>query len=368
MKKLSLYQKSLIIYTSVILVICSLILGYVYETMKLYEQNLPENYLKELVQNGNLLKKQKALAINVNKYEKEGANYKDALSKLYQDKNLEIVKNNDNYDIVVNDKVITQVKLKKINSYRRLFILTINEWEIDKIKNYLEDGIYNFTLEVPENYEVIINNHKLDTEDKISSANLFDLGKMANNVKLPKQNTYEFKNLIYKPEITILDEKKQVVNYELKDNKIIVKKEYPTYKTFEEAKDKLKSDIDILSLAQNWSLFLSNDLKTTNRGFNLISPYLVSGTDLYYLAQRWSQSIDIEWISTHKLKDPTFTNARVENCIFYNDEAFSCEVYLEKNMIINKTDKVDIMHDRMYFIYYKNGYKLIDLKAVVEKE
>ena len=53
-------------------------------------------------------------------------------------------------------------------------------------------------------------------------------------------------------------------------------------------------------------------------------------------------------------------------CTVYNENAFNCEVYLEKNMSVNGKDKVDIMHDYLYFIFYENSWKLADMKAVTE--
>ena len=73
---------------------------------------------------------------------------------------------------------------------------------------------------------------------------------------------------------------------------------------------------------------------------------------------------DITFVSSHRLKNPIFTNEEVKNFIIYNDNAFSCEVYLEKNMIVSGKDKVDIMHDRLYFIYYEDGYKLVNMESI----
>jgi len=59
-----------------------------------------------------------------------------------------------------------------------------------------------------------------------------------------------------------------------------------------------------------------------------------------------------------------FTNEEVKNCIIYNENAFSCEVTLEKNMVVSGKDKVDEMNDRLYFVYYNGGYKLVDMKSI----
>ena len=85
---------------------------------------------------------------------------------------------------------------------------------------------------------------------------------------------------------------------------------------------------------------------------------------MYEMAWGWATQVDITFVSNHRLKNPVFTNEKLENFIIYNDNAFSVEVTLEKNMIVNGEDKVDKMHDRLYFIYYEGSYKLVDMKSI----
>ena len=95
------------------------------------------------------------------------------------------------------------------------------------------------------------------------------------------------------------------------------------------------------------------------------------------MAYQWATSIDITFVSNHTLKNPAFTNESVTDFVIYGDNAFSCSVNLEKNMrIANGKDKVDVMHDKLYFVYYDdtddgkdNGsWKLIDMKSIVENK
>ena len=43
--------------------------------------------------------------------------------------------------------------------------------------------------------------------------------------------------------------------------------------------------------------------------------------------------------------------------------AFSCEIYLEKNMIVNGKDQLDVMHDYIYFIKDNGVWKVVNIKA-----
>ena len=69
---------------------------------------------------------------------------------------------------------------------------------------------------------------------------------------------------------------------------------------------------------------------------------------MYDLAYRWSHGEDIRFVSNHRLKNPVFTNERVEDFIIYNDLSFSCEVHLEKNMVVSGKTKVDILPEGVF--------------------
>ena len=103
---------------------------------------------------------------------------------------------------------------------------------------------------------------------------------------------------------------------------------------------------------------------------------LENGTSLYDMAYSWATSIDITFTSQHTLKNPTFTNTKVSDFEVYGKDAFSCTVYLEKNMrIANGKDKVDVMHDKLYFVHNditNDGkdnptWKLVEMKSVANK-
>jgi len=80
-------------------------------------------------------------------------------------------------------------------------------------------------------------------------------------------------------------------------------------------------------------------------------------------AYNWAHGIDINFTSRHKLKDPTFTNEKLHNFTIYSKDAFSCEIYLEKNMIVNGKDQLDVMHDYIYFIKDNGVWKVVNIKA-----
>lgn len=369
-RKKSLYQKSLIIFTLLLIILGIVFLVYVWNSMIIYERSLPENYIKYLGTSGKLSEN---IDFKISDYEEKNVNIEKSIKKIYKSDDLVIKKNNSDknndedivtYDVIVNDNVINKVSLKNINTYTKMAILTINEWEIEKIENNFENGIYNYEISVPEDYIVLVNDNILKNKDIIKEGDVEGLERLTDHIEINKSKTYRVNGLVNEPEIKITDKNNKEIEFEIKDNKIVVGKDFKEIKKYDDAKKYIKDNFDIMALAENWSLFLTDDLKGDYHGFYLLTPYLIENTYMYEMAYGWSHNVDITFVSSHYLKNPVFTNERLENFVIYNDNAFSCEVYLEKNMVVSGKDKVDIMHDRLYFIYYEGSYKLVNMESI----
>ncbi len=367
----SLYKKSLILFTILLFILAGILLTYVYNSMVLYERNLVDNYIKYLATSSKITDNIKDNLFEVSKYEKSNAKITDGLKKVFKDDNLKIKKNSKlsnsdiyAYDLYNDDLLISTVSLKSVNSYKRMAILTIEEWNVEDIKTYFDKGIYSYEINIPSNYKVTINGKTLEDDALTSEGDVAGLERLTEYTEIEKSKTYNVNNLVYKPEIKIYDENNQEVKYEVKNGQIKVAKEFKKFKTLEEAQSYIKDNFDIMAFAKNYSLFLTDDLEGSYHGFSTLLPYLIKDSYMYQMAYNWSHNVDITFVSSHRLKNPVFTNERVENFIIYNDNAFSSEVYLEKNMVVSGKDKQDVMHDRLYFIYYEGGYKLVNMEAI----
>ncbi len=370
-RRLSLYKKSLLLFTSVLLILGIFFLGYVWNSMVIYERSLVDNYIKYLVENGKLTNNISNDLFKVSEYEKSNAKITDGVKKVFKNEDLVIKKNvsesNENiyvYDLKLNDNVISTVSLKNTNTYTKMAILQINEWEVEDIKTNFSEGIYKYEITIPEKYKLYINDLEVSDELITKSGDVSGLDRLTKYIEISKSKTYEINNLVYEPEIKILDEFDKEVKYEIDGEKIVIDYNFKEFKTLEDAKSYIKDDFNILELAENWSLFLTDDLIGSYHGFNRLTPYLIEDSYMYEMAYGWSHNVDITFVSKHRLKTPIFTNERIENFTIYNDFAFSCEVYLEKNMVVSGKDKVDIMHDRLYFIYYEGSYKLVNMESI----
>ncbi len=372
-KRASVYKKSLIMFTILLCILGGIFLGYVYNSMIIYERNLVDNYINYLATSGKISSSIDNNLFEISKYEKKNASIKDGVKKIFKSDKLVTRKNTKlttdktyAYDLVLNDKVVSTVSLESKKTYKRMAILTIDEWDVKDIETYFEDGLYSYEINIPKDYKLYINNKEVEDSDISKDGDIEGLDRLTKYVEIRKSKTYEIKNLVYEPKIKIVDKDNKEVKFEIKDGKISIFSEFKEIEKLEDAKKYIKDDFDVLKLAENYSLFLTNDLGGERHGFYKLSPYLIKDSYMYEYLYGWATQVDITFVSNHRLKSPAFTNEVVKNFIIYNDNAFSCEVSLEKNMLVNGQDRVDKMHDRMFFVYYENGYKLVDMKSVKE--
>ena len=123
-------------------------------------------------------------------------------------------------------------------------------------------------------------------------------------------------------------------------------------------------DYDPLTFAKNWSLFLTADLPGERYGLYTLTPNLVEGTALYKRAYSWATNVDITFTSMHTLDKDTFTNVKMNGFTVYNENAFSVDIYLEKNMtLVNGEKRVDTLNDTFYYAYIDGAYRLITMKS-----
>ncbi len=129
--------------------------------------------------------------------------------------------------------------------------------------------------------------------------------------------------------------------------------------------------VDVLDIAQKWSLFMSNDL-----AFSKVSPYLIWDSYQYQVAYRYAHGIDITFTSRHTLAAPPFTDAAATNFQWLAEgQCFSVDIHFVKHMRLASGMAVDdTMNDRFYFVLYDdtdNGiddpaWKIGGMKEIVE--
>lgn len=368
-KKMTGYKKSLLIWFLLLLIASEACLIYVSTTLKMYEKGNIEGYMTSLIKDMKTASKvgniNKYLSYNKveSKYEKNSS-FEEGYKELFSESKLSYKKNDkeSTYDIYADDTMIASVTLdsKKV---RRLGILSFEEYSIKEIETYSKNGIYNIDVYVNSNYDLYINDIKVSDDDLLSKEEIKEYSEVYDKVDLPYENHYKITNLTKKPKIKVMNG----------NNEVKVTNEKSTYygvsyfKTDDKdaAFSKLTNkDYDPLTFAKNWSLFLTADLPGERYGLYTLTPNLVEGTALYKRAYSWATNVDITFTSMHTLDKNTFTNVKMNGFTVYNENAFSVDIYLEKNMtLVNGEKRVDTLNDTFYYAYIDGAYRLITMKS-----
>jgi len=166
---------------------------------------------------------------------------------------------------------------------------------------------------------------------------------------VPDSATYILSILSGEPNFKILDESGNEVAYTMEDRKVTIEEGFAGQDTLS-----IPVDIDPLAVAKLWSLFMTQDLSGPNNGYGQISPYLIKGSYLQEMAQKWGSGIDITFTSAHTLKNPPFQVETISNFVVYSENCFSCDVRLEKTLVLTRTgeEREDVIHSTFYFVKY----------------
>ena len=368
-KKMTGYKKSLLIWFLLLLIASEACLIYVSTTLKMYEKGNIEGYMTSLIKDMKTASKvgniNKYLSYNKveSKYEKNSS-FEEGYKELFNESKLSYKKNDkeSTYDIYADDTMIASVTLdsKKV---RRLGILSFEEYSIKEIETYSKNGIYNIDVYVNSNYDLYINDIKVSDDDLLSKEEIKEYSEVYDKVDLPYENHYKITNLTKKPKIKVMNGNDEVKVTNEKSNYYGV----TYFKTDDKdaAFEKLTNkDYDPLTFAKNWSLFLTADLPGERYGLYTLTPNLVEGTALYKRAYSWATNVDITFTSMHTLDKETFTNVKMNGFTVYNENAFSVDIYLEKNMtLVNGEKRVDTLNDTFYYAYIDGAYRLITMKS-----
>ena len=371
-KKMSGFKKFTLIYTLILCVFGVYALVYVNNALIDYEKGDIDNYLKTLLSDiknsakkNNIEKYLKLSNIDSDYEEKSDLvkGYKELLTtsklsyKETDEKNI--------FDLYAGNKLFATVSLDDSIVEHKLGLLTYNKWNIKNITSYNENGLYSYDIYLSNDYSLFINGEEAREDDLEENTPIEEYKEVALLVTMPTIKHYTISGLTIKPDIKILDKDGNIVNYKIdENNKINVNSFYKT-DNINDAMNRLDNNIDPLEFAKVWSLFLTAEYDNeAGKGLYRLTPNLIEGTQMYTKAYNWATQVDIAFTSIHQLEKEIFTNEKTSNFTVYNENAFSVEVYLEKNMIVNAQKKVDILHEMIYFVYYDGAYRVINMKSV----
>lgn len=368
-KKKSVYKRSLLVFTLLLLILSELCLVYVSSSLKLYENGNIDNYMKSLIND----MKKASKAGNIDKYlsfnkiesdYEKVSSFDEGYKELFETSKITYKASDEEnkYNLYADDNMFASVSLNS-QPVRRLGILSFDKYDIEGIETYSKNGIYTIDIYLNDNYDLFVNDTPVKEDDLVAKEEISEYSEVYDKIDLPYQKHYKISNLTKKPNITVKD-KDSLIEVK-KDKNVYYATDYFVTDNKDEAFNKLEyKDFDPLEFAKNWSLFLSADLEGNRWGLYTLTPNLIEGTAIYQRAYNWATQVDITFTSFHTLDKDTFTDIKVDNYIVYNEHAFSVDVYLKKHMTLNDGQKrTDVMNDRFYYAYYDGAYRLINMKS-----
>jgi len=275
-KPKSKFKKFLKIYVLILVILMIAALVYVFDSLKKYENNQIDNYMTNTIsvltksaEKGKIEEYIDKNEFTLSKFEKDGTTINDGIAQILKDKNITYKRTDKNlndekqvYTLYADEKPILDVHLDGTSKETRLSILTFSKWKIEKVTKNSENGFYSCLVSAPSNCKVYVNGKELGkdnilAEDKEDA--LEEVAKYANVAHLVK---YQVNDLIVKPEVKILNSKNEEQEYKIdeKTGEYIKNLEYTKIKTKAEAMKKIKGTVNIEKIAENWSLFLTDDL------------------------------------------------------------------------------------------------------------
>lgn len=373
-KSMSLYKKSLLIYTCIIIALVIALLVYVAACLKEYDKYDLDNFIKNSVSelsNKDLVKIIDDKALEVSKYENFSSkrdvikaidkSLEDTKKITYKEVESESKDKKPVYDVFYNGKKILTIKLANKGQIQKIKLLNYTKWEVVDIKSHIEKGLYEVKANIPEDYKLYINDKEVtesaDAEDSV-------IALFSEYTEIKKYKNYEITGLIQKPRVVIKNNEGKEIKAKKSEDVLTVEATYFKTDSNDEAQAKLVEGFDILDFAEKYSLFLTNDLSGSEHGFSQLRKYVIDGTDMYKIMYGWAHGIDITFTSRHRLKNPTFTNEKLSNFVIYSNKAFTVDVTLEKNMTVKGEDRVMKMNDRLSFVYYNDGWKLVKMESI----
>lgn len=218
------------------------------------------------------------------------------------------------------------------------------------------------TVTAPSNYNVLVDGNKVaESAIKVTDIPDYDIiSALLENV--PKQCEYN---------IAILKDN-CAVTYSTSENGDDITLDNQTHKhdlmeavkPLDSVPQEVSDKVDVLSVAQSWSLFMSNDFSFAN-----LEKLMLKDSYQYEVAKKYNTSIDKTLFSNHSLLDPAFTDNKVCNFVWITEDSFSVEVSFVKHMRLVTNQYVDdAMNDRFYFVYSDGSWLLAGMKEVAENE
>ncbi len=283
-------------------------------------------------------------------------------------------------NVTANGKPYLRVQLHEAEKVTKLMIMNISKWEIASailldpdrdaaaMLPFGEDGLLSYSIEVPEGFTLLLDGTPVSESASRTETALPELEYVAPFTEVPTGLQYDLRGLAVEPKISALNNAGEEVSAVMSAPGV-----YTVPANFagtESAEAVMAGVADPLYIGELWSQFMTDDVAGAYHGFYTVvrECKLLEGSNLYDLAERWADSVDITFVSNHVIT--AWNKESVSNFIQYSDDLLSCDVYFEKEMRVAGQQRVDVFDNRMYFVNIKDpnvaapGWYLADMLSL----
>lgn len=218
-------------------------------------------------------------------------------------------------------------------------------------------------LTVPEDFEVAVEGQTVSAE----AAEIQEHGEYSQFAEyvqgLPRDFVYHIAILKEDAQVSVTDQNGYPAALEAGEEEHTFAAALPA---LEEVPKEVADQVDVLEVAQSWSLFLSQDYP-----FSRLERYLIEDSYQHRVAKSYATGVDITFTSAHVLRNPPFTEVSVGNFVWITQDCFSVDISFVKHLQLTSGKLVDDrMNDRFYFVRYDSGegdaaWKMVGMKEIV---
>ena len=269
------------------------------------------------------------------------------------------------YELYANGDLVGYIQLKEVSAEPLMAILTLSEWDLDRVEIIPAEAGESVKITVPDSYRVMINGLQADerelTDDQETPE---EFEYVSSYVEVPKLVTYIAEGLLERPSVTVYDQAGAEVTYqeEYADGQLLVR-------VGQIQESEMPQELLDMALenAERYTNFFSGDLPGCRSSVAPIRDMFPA--DSYYLELAETYRREDMWMySAHST--PQFQNEKVESYIRYSDDLFSCEVYFDKHLHLTRTgeNRIDTTHSRIYYGLLDGKWKILDIRTLLEEE
>lgn len=222
------------------------------------------------------------------------------------------------------------------------------KWEIEGLSG-VEYKAKEYKIEVPDGYEVSVNGTVLSDGYKTEIKESEVLNNVTRYIEVPKTAVYTIHNVYGKPDIKV----RGLITG--KEQPLISEKDGEFVFGFEANEDIQNSQEErIKTITETYALYVLDDKK-----FGSISPYILRDSYAYTYLSNVS-SIN-QWTAEHT--KPEFNNMKVYNYQNYTDDCFSCEVSFDEKFTVLSNGNVQEYSTNIQYIFLKKngGWYIVDV-------